>query len=207
MSASFMLSPRTRSRKSARGRNSAGSTSTCSSILPAARIGEPAAMRPSSGSTVVHRFSSGLQRRAAGRFFAHANAARNSRHQLDGAFAFERTQMLVDALAILQPQPFGNFPTRRRQSMGSCVKRRIKARTSSCFGLRSSHGTHDTRRMSGTSLEGLAAPDKPTAASNKPLIFSASLYPRSERRAGQGYGPYRLTSDHAAAHHPCAPRA
>ena len=52
MPTSRMLSPRTRSRKSALGRNVSGGTSKVSSMFSTARMGSPAATRPTMGSPV-----------------------------------------------------------------------------------------------------------------------------------------------------------
>src|SRR6185503_2668772 len=45
-----------------------------------------------------------------------ANTARDAGEQLDNALGGECPQVLVDALAILQPQTLGNFPARWRQA-------------------------------------------------------------------------------------------
>jgi len=62
------------------------------------------------------RRDSSEQRQSRRRGLRQTDAARDARYQLDCALRSERPQMLIDSLPILQPQPLGNLPARRRQA-------------------------------------------------------------------------------------------
>ena len=56
------------------------------------------------------------QRQSRRRGLGQPNAARDAGDQLDRPLGSERPQMLVDSLAVLQPQALCDFPARRRQA-------------------------------------------------------------------------------------------